>query len=49
MKNSNTRRDFLKRSSLALGAAALPAWLLEREAGQAAAMDREALAKSDCA
>lgn len=44
MKHSNTRRNFLQRSGLALGAAALPAWLLEREAAQAAAVDREALA-----
>jgi TldD protein len=40
-----TRRKFLKSSGLALGAAALPAWLLEREAAQAAAIDKGALAE----
>ena len=45
MQDPNSRRNFLKRSSLVLGAAALPAWLLEREAVQAAAIDREALAE----
>jgi len=38
-----SRRKFLKRSGLALGAAALPAWLLEREEAQAAAIDKRAL------
>jgi TldD protein len=38
------RRRFLKRSGLALGAAALPAWLLEREEARAAAIDKSALA-----
>ena len=45
MPNPNSRRDFLKRSSMALGAVALPAWLLDREAAQAEAIDREALAE----
>lgn len=40
-----TRRRFLKRSGLALGAAALPAWLLEHEGAQAAAIDKPALAE----
>ncbi len=40
-----TRRKFLKHSGLALGAAALPAWLLERESAQAAAIDKLALAE----
>jgi hypothetical protein len=31
-----SRRSFLKSSSLALGAAALPSWMLEREAAAAA-------------
>jgi hypothetical protein len=31
-----SRRSFLKTSSLALGAAALPSWMLDREAAAAA-------------
>ncbi len=41
---SNSRRDFLKSSGLALGAAALPAWVLEREAAEARAIDKQKLA-----
>jgi TldD protein len=40
----STRRRFLRQSSLIAGAAALPSWLLEREAAAAAAVDRAALA-----
>lgn len=44
MSNESSRRNFLKKSGLALGVAALPAWVLEREEAQAAAIDRDALA-----
>ncbi len=44
MSIESSRRKFLKSSGLALGAAALPAWILEREEAQAAAIDRDALA-----
>src|SRR5262245_11651293 len=40
----STRRRFLRQSSLVAGAAALPPWLLEREAAAAAAVDRAAIA-----
>ncbi len=44
MPHSSSRRNFLKQSSLALGAAALPTWVLDQESTQAAALDRDALA-----
>lgn len=44
MLNPFSRRKFLKGSGVALGAAALPAWLLEREASAAASIDKPALA-----
>ena len=40
----STRRDFLKASGLALGAAALPSWVHELEAAEAAAVNKGALA-----
>ncbi|MBI4166466.1 MAG: TldD/PmbA family protein, partial [Acidobacteria bacterium] len=40
MFNPSSRRKFLKSSGLALGAATLPAWLLEREAAEAAGIDK---------
>ncbi len=43
-KRGSSRREFLKASSLALGAAALPPWLLELEAAEAAAIDKNKLA-----
>ncbi len=36
----NSRREFLKASGVALGAATLPAWIFDREAAEAAAVDR---------
>jgi len=42
----SSRRKFLSTSGLALGAAALPSWVLEREAAEAAAIDRDALAEA---
>jgi TldD protein len=39
-----SRRDFLKTTSLACGAASLPGWVIEVEAAAAAALDREQLA-----
>src|SRR2546422_11343259 len=39
-----SRREFLKASGLALGAAAVPAWLLELEAAEAEAVDKGKLA-----
>ena len=42
---SSSRRAFLKASGLALGATTLPPWLLEREAAEAAALDKPALAE----
>jgi TldD protein len=41
-----SRRDFLKTTGLACGAAALPAWVPELEASEAAAVDREAIAEA---
>lgn len=41
---SASRREFLITSGVALGAAALPAWVLELEAAEAAAVDRMKLA-----
>jgi TldD protein len=40
-----TRRDFLKTAGLACGAAALPPWVLETEAAEAAAVDKHGLAE----
>jgi TldD protein len=40
-----SRRDFLKTASMACGAAALPAWVLEAEAAEAAAVDKSKLAE----
>jgi len=40
----SSRRDFLKASGLALGAAALPPWVLEPEAAEAATVDKGKLA-----
>ena len=40
----SSRREFLKASGLALGAAALPPWVLELEAAEAAAVDKGKLA-----
>jgi TldD protein len=45
MFKPSSRRRFLKDSGMALGAAALPGWLLEREAEAAAAIDKPALAE----
>ncbi len=45
MTNSSSRRRFLKHSGMALGVAALPPWLLELEAAEAAAIDKAALAE----
>ncbi len=42
MKSS--RRDFLKTTSLALGAIALPSWALEAETAEAASVDKNRLA-----
>src|SRR5207244_2817927 len=39
-----TRRDFLKTTGLACGAASLPSWVFEAEAAEAAAMDKNQLA-----
>src|SRR5213596_2269567 len=39
-----TRRDFLKTTGLACGAANLPSWVFEAEAAEAAAMDKNQLA-----
>lgn len=39
-----SRRDFMKTTGFAAGAAVLPAWVLEAEAAQAAAVDRHKLA-----
>ena len=39
-----SRRDFLKTTGLACGAAAYPAWLAESQAAEAAAIDKNALA-----
>jgi TldD protein len=39
-----SRRTFLKASGAVVGAAALPSWVLEREAAEAAGVDRAALA-----
>ncbi len=44
MRIGSSRRDFLKASGLALGAAALPPWVLELEATEAAAVDKAGLA-----
>jgi hypothetical protein len=41
---TTSRRDFLFTSGAALGAAALPAWALELEAAEAAAIDKRELA-----
>src|ERR1051326_6325085 len=40
-----SRRDFLKTASMPCGAAALPAWVLEAEAAEAAAVDKSKLAE----
>lgn len=40
----SSRREFLKASGVALGAAALPHWVLELEAAEAAAIDKAKLA-----
>jgi TldD protein len=40
----SSRRNFLKTSGLAVGVAALPPWVLELEAAEAAAVDRRKLA-----
>ncbi len=42
---NRTRRTFLQQSGLALGVATLPAWFMELEAAEAAAMDRGKLAE----
>jgi len=42
--DSAARRDFLKLSGVALGAAVLPSWVFEAEAAQAAAVDKAKLA-----
>jgi TldD protein len=47
--NMLNRRRFLRSSGLALGAAALPPWLLEREAAQAAVLEKDKLALADTA
>jgi TldD protein len=39
-----SRRDFLKTTAVVCGATSLPAWLLEAQAAEAAAIDRHALA-----
>src|SRR5438270_12408028 len=39
-----SRRDFLKTSGLVCGAAALPSWVTEAEAAEAAAIDKSNLA-----
>src|SRR5437667_1083592 len=39
-----TRRDFLKTTGLACGAASLPSWVFEAEAAEAAAIDKNQLA-----
>ncbi len=41
---ASSRRDFLKTSGVALGTAALPSWVLELEAAEAAAVDKRKLA-----
>jgi TldD protein len=41
----HTRRDFLKATGLACGAAALPDWVIQAEAAEAVAIDRHALAE----
>ena len=43
-KHAASRRDFLKSTGLALYATALPPWLLELEATEAAAIDKNKLA-----
>src|SRR4030095_1486229 len=40
-----TRRDFLKTTGLACGAASLPSWVFEAEAAEAAAVDKNLLAE----
>ena len=40
-----TRRDFLKTAGLACGATALPTWVVETEAAEAAAVDKLGLAE----
>src|SRR5438105_11950362 len=40
-----SRRDFLKTASAACGAATIPAWVLETEAAEAAALDKNKLAE----
>src|SRR5229473_3607884 len=39
-----SRRDFLKTTGAACGALALPAWVVETEAAEAAAVDKKGLA-----
>src|SRR5262245_29094756 len=39
-----TRRDFLKTTGLACSTAALPAWVFETEAAEAAALDKNSMA-----
>ena len=42
---TKNRREFLKTTGFVLGAAALPPWVLEREAAEAAAVDKAKLAE----
>src|SRR5712691_7781534 len=41
----SSRREFLKATGVALGAAALPPWVVELEAAEAAAVDKGRLAE----